>query len=43
MSTALRPYVEGYRELPAMPAWLRSIQDAALERAVQRGFPGCTG
>ena len=39
MSTALRPYVEGYRELPAMPAWLRSIQDAALERAVQCGFP----
>ena len=39
MSTVLQAYVEGYRELPAAPAWLRSIQDAALARAVQRGFP----
>lgn len=39
MNSALQPYVEGYRELPAAPAWLRSIQDAALERAVKLGFP----
>ena len=39
MSTALQSYVEGYRELPAPSPWLRSIQDAALARAVKSGFP----
>src|SRR5215469_17120175 len=40
MSTALQSYVEGYRSLPAAPAWLKPLQEAALERAEARGFPG---
>src|SRR5579859_4420688 len=40
MSAALQSYVEGYRALPAAPAWLKPLQDAALERAAVRGFPG---
>src|SRR5690348_8440443 len=40
MSTALQSYADGYRALPAAPAWLKPLQDAALERALQRGFPG---
>ena len=39
MSAALQSYAEGYRDLPAAPAWLRPIQEAALQRAMQRGFP----
>ena len=39
MSTTLQTYVEGYRDLPAAPAWLRPVQDAALARALQQGFP----
>lgn len=40
MSAALQSYADGYRALPAPPGWLRPLQDAALERALQRGFPG---
>jgi len=39
LNIALQSYVEGYRNLPAAPAWLRPVQDAALERATKRGFP----
>lgn len=39
MSTALQTYLEGYRSLPASPAWLRPLQEAALERALADGFP----
>jgi Fe-S cluster assembly protein SufD len=39
LNAALQSYVDGYRNLPAAPAWLRPVQDAALERAVKRGFP----
>ena len=39
MNTALQSYAEGYRALPAAPAWLKPLQDAALERALRRGFP----
>lgn len=40
MDTAMQAYVEGYRSLPAAPAWLKPLQEAALERAEARGFPG---
>ena len=40
MSATLQSYVDGYRALPAPPAWLKPLQDAALERALQRGLPG---
>lgn len=39
MNAAFKPYVEGYARLSAAPAWLRPIQEAALERATNRGFP----
>ena len=40
MSAALKSYVDGYGRLPSTPTWLRPVQEAALERAVTRGFPG---
>lgn len=40
MTSALQSYVEGYRSLPVAPAWLKPLQEAALERAQTRGFPG---
>ena len=39
MDTALQSYLEGYRSLPAAPAWLKPLQEAALERVEARGFP----
>ena len=40
MNAALKPYVDGYGTLPMAPTWLKPLQDAALERVVERGFPG---
>ena len=40
MSGALQSYLEGYQSLPAAPAWLKPLQEAALGRAEARGFPG---
>ncbi|HEV2320996.1 MAG TPA: Fe-S cluster assembly protein SufD [Gammaproteobacteria bacterium] len=40
MNSALQSYLDGYRSLPAAPAWLKPLQEAALDRAEARGFPG---
>lgn len=40
MSASLQSYIDGYQALPAAPAWLKPVQDAALERASHRGLPG---
>lgn len=39
-TASLQPYLEGFAALPQAPAQLHGLREAALQRALNRGFPG---